>query len=112
MENEKFTDISDNKIIRKIISDDSVYSWDAVDSEKLGGWVPDIGLTSFFKKSIYRPYGLIENSGSNVLTHRFWGTIENQSDHRGLKHIGVLFYLYHGENCEFELSLGAKKIGI
>ena len=34
---------------------------------------------------------LILNSIAQV-----WGTVENQSDHRGAKHVGVLFYLYHG----------------
>ena len=110
---EKHVDLCDHKKIEAIISDNSVYMWEAVDSEKLGGWVPDIGLTSFFRKSIFRPYqNIINNTGSDVLSHRFWGTVENQSDHRGLKHIGILFYLYDGENCEFELSLGAEKIGI
>ncbi len=108
---EEHVDLSDHKRIEEIISDNSVYMWEAVDSEKLGGWVPDIGLTSFFRKSIFRPYQNIKIPDSDVLSHRFWGTVENQSDHRGLKHIGILFYLYDGDNCEFELSLGAEKIG-
>ena len=104
-------DISEKKIISKVLEDKSTYSWEAVDSEKLGDWVPDIGLTSYFNKSIFRPHPINEKSDSKILSHRFWGTVENQSDHRGAKHVGVLFYLYHGETCPFELSLGAESIG-
>ena len=104
-------DISEKKIISKVLEDKSTYSWEAIDSEKLGDWVPDIGLTSYFNKSIFRPHPINEKSDSKILSHRFWGTVENQSDHRGEKHVGVLFYLYHGENCPFELALGAESIG-
>ena len=47
-------DISEKMIISKVLEDKSTYSWEAVDSEKLGDWVPDIGLTSYFNKSIFR----------------------------------------------------------
>ena len=104
-------DISEKMIISKVLEDKSTYSWEAIDSEKLGDWVPDIGLTSYFNKSIFRPHPINEKSESKILSHRFWGTVENQSDHRGAKHVGVLFYLYHGENCPFELALGAESIG-
>ncbi|MDG2199191.1 MAG: hypothetical protein P8O70_20340 [SAR324 cluster bacterium] len=104
-------DISENKLISKVLENKTIYSWEAIDSEKLGDWIPDIGLTSYFKKSIFRPHPINDNSDSKILSHRFWGTVENQSDHRGLKHVGVLFYLYHGETCPFELALGAESIG-
>ena len=40
-------DISEKKIISKVLEDKSTYSWEAIDSERLGDWVPDIGLTSY-----------------------------------------------------------------
>jgi len=104
-------DISEKKIISKVLEDKSTYFWEAIDSEKLGDWVPDLGLTSYFNKSIFRPHPINDKTDSKILSHRFWGTVENQSDHRGAKHVGILFYLYHGETCPFELVLGAESIG-
>ena len=60
-------DISEKKIISKVLEDKSTYSWEAIDSEKLGDWVPDIGLTSYFNKSIFRPHPINEKSESKIL---------------------------------------------
>ncbi len=41
-------------------------------------WVPDIGLTSYFNKSIFRPHPINEKSDSKILSHRFWERLKTK----------------------------------
>ena len=104
-------DISDNKSIESIINCKDNYCWNAIDSEYLGNWIPDLGCTSYINPSIYLSKDIANSSIKSILKHRFWDTVEKQSDHTGTKYIGILLYAYFNEKINFELKLGSYEIG-
>ena len=76
-------DITENESINSILNNEGCYSWNAIDSENLGNWVPDIGLSSYPSPSIYLPDDVVKSRLYSTIKHRFWGTVEKQSDHKG-----------------------------
>ena len=104
-------DIVEPERIAALLADPQNFVWRAVDSETLDTWTPDFGLTSYPHPSIYRPAGMAQSGLSSTLRHRFWGTVENQSDHTGMRYIGILLYAAAGDPCPLEVRLAADPIG-
>jgi hypothetical protein len=104
-------DIVEPERIAALLADPRNFAWRAVNSETLDTWTPDLGLTSYPHPSIYRPAGVAQSGMSSTLRHRFWGTIERQSDHTGWRYIGMLLYAAAGEPCPLEVQLAADAIG-
>ena len=104
-------DIIEPERIQKLLEDPRNFSWRAIDSESLGSWIPDLGVTSYPNPSIFRPATIAQSGLSSTLRHRFWGTVEHQYDHTGTRYIGVLLYDMEGEICPMELRLASDDIG-
>ena len=104
-------DITDINSINSILNNKSCYSWNAIDSEYLDNWVPDIGLSSYPNPSIYLPDNASNSLLYPTIKHRFWGTVEKQSDHKGKRFIGVLLFASVNDDLTFELKLGSKFVG-
>jgi hypothetical protein len=104
-------DVAEPERIAEILNDPANFVWQAVNSETLGDWTPDLGLTGYVNPSIYRVPGVAQADRPSVLRHRFWGTVEHQSDHRGLRYVGVVIYDKAGQECPMEFRLAADEIG-
>ena len=104
-------DIIEPERIANLLTAPHNFAWRAVDSETLDTWTSDLGLTSYPHPSIYRPGGVAKSGMSSTLRHRFWGTVERQSDHTGWRYIGILLYTAAGEPCPLEVRLAADEIG-
>lgn len=106
-----YIDIIEPKRIDDLLADPTNFTWRAVDSETLDTWMPDFGLTEYPLPSIYRPEAVAHSGMSSTLRHRFWGTVEHQSDHVGLRYVGILIYAAAGEACPLEVRLADEDIG-
>lgn len=104
-------DIIEEDRINSILDDPDNYAFDAFACETLDGWVPDIGLSTYPNRSIFRPPVLARSGLTSSLSHRFWETRWGTADHTGERWIGVLLYARAGEECPMELMLGADEIG-
>lgn len=106
-----YLDIVEPDRITALLTDPANFTWRAVDSETLDGFVPDLGLTNYVHPSIYRPPSVAASGLPSQVRHRFWGTVEKQSDHTGWRYIGVVIYAALGQVCPMEFRLGADDIG-
>ena len=106
-----YLDIIDEDRIKSIANDPENYVFDAFGCETLDGWTPDIGLTNYPNRSIFRPPVLARSGLTSALSHRFWETRMGTADHTGERWVGVLLYASAGEECPLELMLGADEIG-
>jgi hypothetical protein len=104
-------DIIEPARIQALLDDPRNFSWNAIDSETLDTWTPDLGVTGYPNPSVFRPSGIAKSGLSSTLRHRFWGTVEHQSDHTGTRYIGILMYDMAGETCPMELRLASNDIG-
>ena len=104
-------DIGGDRRIEAILQDPANAVVEAVTCETLGGWVPDIGLTTYSHRSIYRPPVLARSGLATTLAHRFWRTIQGLMDHTGTRWIGVLIYDQQGEPCPMELQVAGRAVG-
>ena len=104
-------DIRGDRRIEEILQDPANAVVEAVTCETLGGWVPDIGLTTYSHRSIYRPPVLARSGLATTLAHRFWRTSEGLMDHTGSRWIGVLIYDQQGEQCPLELQVAGRAVG-
>ena len=104
-------DIGGDRRIEEILQDPANAVVEAVTCETLGGWVPDIGLTAYSHRSIYRPPVLARSGLATTLAHRFWRTSEGLMDHTGTRWIGVLIYDQQGEPCPMELEVAGRAVG-
>lgn len=104
-------DIIEPERIQALLDDPRNFTWRAIDSETLDTWTPDLGLTSYPNPSVFRSTGIAESGQPSTLRHRFWGTVENQSDHTGTRYIGILIYDKADETCPMELRLASDDIG-
>ena len=104
-------DICGDGRIAEILQDADNAVVEAMTCETLDGWVPDIGLTTYSHRSIYRPPVVARSGLPTTLAHRFWRTSEGLMDHTGTRWIGVLIYDQHGEACPMELHLGGQPVG-
>ena len=104
-------DIGGDRRIEEILQDPANAVVEAVTCETLGGWVPDIGLTTYSHRSIYRPPVLARSGLATTLAHRFWRTLEGLMDHTGTRWIGVLIYDQQGEQCPMELQVAGRAVG-
>ena len=104
-------DIGGDRRIEEILQDPANAVVEAVTCETLGGWVPDIGLTTYSHRSIYRPPVLARSGLATTLAHRFWRTSEGLMDHTGTRWIGVLIYDQQGEPCPMELEVAGRAVG-
>ena len=104
-------DIRGDRRIEQILQDPANAVVEAVTCETLGGWVPDIGLTTYSHRSIYRPPVLARSGLATTLAHRFWRTSEGLMDHTGTRWIGVLIYDQDGERCPLELHVAGRPVG-
>lgn len=111
METVTHLDICGDRRIEEILRDPANAVVEAMTCETLGGWVPDIGLTTYSHRSIYRPPVLARSGLSTTLAHRFWRTGEGLIDHTGKRWIGVLIYDRHGEECPMELRVAGRAAG-
>ena len=73
-------DITGDPGIEAILKDPANAVVEAVTCETLGGWVPDIGLTTYSHRSIYRPPVLARSGLATTLAHRFWRTSQGLMD--------------------------------
>ena len=106
-----YIDIIEPDRITALLAAPTNFTWRAIDSETLDGFVPDLGLTNYPYSSIYRPPGVATSGLPSQVRHRFWGTVEKQSDHTGWRYIGVVIYAALGQSCPMEFRLGADTIG-
>jgi len=106
-----YIDIIEPDRITALLTDSANFNWRAIDSETLDGFVPDLGLTNYVYPSIYRPPSIAASGLPSQVRHRFWGTVEKQSDHTGWRYIGVVIYAALGQACPMEFRLGADVIG-
>ena len=104
-------DIRGDRRIEEVLQDPANAVVEAVTCETLGGWVPDIGLTTYSHRSIYRPPVLARSGLATTLAHRFWRTLEGLMDHTGSRWIGVLVYDQEGEQCPMELEVAGRAVG-
>ncbi len=104
-------DITEPERIAGILADPANYSWRAIDCEGPGDWTPDLGLTYYTNPSLVRVPGVAWSGQASTLRHRFWGTVEGQCDHTGMRYVGVLLYDAAGQECPMELRLGADDLG-
>ncbi len=104
-------DIGGDRRIEAILHDPANAVVEAVTCETLGGWVPDIGLTTYSHRSIYRPPVLARSGLATTLAHRFWRTSQGLMDHTGTRWIGVLIYDQQGEQCPMELQVAGRAVG-
>ncbi len=111
METVTHLDICGDRRIEEILRDPANAVVEAMTCETLGGWVPDIGLTTYSHRSIYRPPVLARSGLSTTLSHRFWRTGEGLIDHTGSRWIGVLIYDQQGERCPMELQVAGRAVG-
>lgn len=106
-----YIDIIEPDRITALLTNPANFTWRAIDSETLDGFVPDLGLTNYVYPSIYRPPSVATSGLPSQVRHRFWGTVEKQSDHTGWRYIGVVIYAALGQACPMEFRLGADTIG-
>ena len=104
-------DIVEPARIDAMLADPQNFSWRAIDSETLDTWTPDLGVTNYTYPSIVRRGSVATSGISSTLRHRFWGTVEKQSDHTGVRYIGILLYAQVGQECPMELRLASEEIG-
>ena len=104
-------DIGGDRRIGEILQDPANAVVEAITCETLGGWVPDIGLTTYSHRSIYRPPVLARSGLATTLAHRFWRTSQGLMDHTGTRWIGVLIYDQQGERCPMELQVAGRAVG-
>jgi hypothetical protein len=104
-------DIAEPERIAAILTDPANFVWRALDSETLGDWTPDLGLTYYDNPSIMRVPAAAWSGQPSTLRQRFWGTVEKQCDHTGPRYIGVVLYDAAGQECPLEFRLGADEIG-
>ena len=104
-------DIMEEDHIAELLDNPDNYVFDAYACETLDGWVPDIGLTNYRKRSIFRPPVLAKSGLATTLSHRFWETRVGTADHTGKRWVGILLYASAREECPLELMLGAEEIG-
>lgn len=76
-------DVAEYDRIQALLDDPENYVWQAIDSEVLDGWVPDLGLTPYDNPSIYRPPSVAGSGLASQLRHRFWRSGENGRDYHG-----------------------------
>lgn len=111
METVSHVDVCGDRRIEAILNDPANAVVEAMTCETLGGWVPDIGLTTYSHRSIYRPPVLARSGLPTTLAHRFWRTGEGLIDHTGRRWIGVLIYDQQGERCPMELQVAGRPVG-
>jgi hypothetical protein len=104
-------DVAEPERIAAILADPANYAWRAIDSETPGDWTPDLGITAYPNPSLMRVPGVAWSGQASTLRHRFWGTVERQCDHTGMRYVGVLLYDAAGLECPMELRLGADELG-
>lgn len=104
-------DIAEPERIAAILADPANYAWRAIDCETPGDWTPDLGITAYPNPSLMRVPGVAWSGQASTLRHRFWGTVEGQCDHTGMRYVGVLIYDAAGQECPMELRLGADDLG-
>jgi hypothetical protein len=104
-------DIAEPERIAAILADPANYAWRAIDCETPGDWTPDLGITAYTNPSLIRVPGVAWSGQPSTLRHRFWGTVEGQCDHTGMRYVGVLLYDAAGQECPLELRLGADDLG-
>lgn len=104
-------DIIEPARIQALLDDPRNFLWNAIDSETLDTWSPDLGLTGYPNPSIFRPSEIAKSGLPSTLRHRFWGTVEHQSNHTGTRYIGILIYDMADEMCPMELRLASNDIG-
>ena len=104
-------DVAEPDRIAVLLADPSNHVWRAVDCETLGDWTPDFGLSNHTSPSICRVPGVAWSGQASTLRHRFWGTVEKQCDHTGMRYVGVLLYDAAGQECPMELRLAADELG-
>ena len=97
--------------IDPLLADPANFVLDAVECEDVNEWVPDLGMTEYPVRSIYRPPALATSGMPTTLRHRFWDTLRGMRDHTGERYLGLVIYAAAGERCPFELRLGAEEIG-
>lgn len=111
METVSHVDVCGDRRIEEILRDPANAVVEAMTCETLGGWVPDIGLTTYSHRSIYRPPVLARSGLATTLAHRFWRSGEGLIDHTGRRWIGVLIYDQQGERCPMELQVAGRPVG-
>jgi hypothetical protein len=104
-------DVAGDTCIQQILDQPGNYLFDAYACETLDGWVPDIGLTNYPNQSIFRPPSVANAGLRSTIRHRFWSTLDGETDHTGRRHVGVVLFAAAGEACPLESRLGADDIG-
>lgn len=104
-------DVVGDARIREILEREGNYLFGAVSCETLDGWVADFGLTPYPVRSIYRPPSVATAGIASMARHRFWSTIDGETDHTGPKYVALVMYDAADEACPLEFRLGADDIG-
>jgi hypothetical protein len=104
-------DVAGAARIQQVLDQPGNYLFAACACETLDGWAPDIGLTNYPNQSIFRPPSVASAGIASTIRHRFWSTLDGETDHTGTRYIGVVLYDAAGEECPLEFRLGAEAIG-
>ena len=104
-------DISGESRIDEILNDKENFVFEAFACENMDGWTPDIGLTGYPRRSIYRPEAVARSGVPAIIRHRFHETYRGETDHTGERWLGVVIYDATGEECPLEFRLGSEDLG-
>jgi hypothetical protein len=107
METVNFIDIKDEPRIRAILADEANHVLEAFACEFLDGWTPDVGLTEYPARSIFRPPSVIQAGITSSIRHRF--IFERR--HLGTRYVGVLLYDAADEKTELEFKIRDEELG-
>ncbi len=100
--------VSKNKI-DDILDDSENYVWDAWMTERMDGWVPDVGLTDYVNNSVYRPPSIARAGIRSELRNRIF---DRKSKDFGTRYIGILIYDPETEDdYPLDVFLGDEKVG-
>ena len=104
-------DVAEEARIGELLDDRRNHSWPALDCEALDGFVPDLGLTAYANPSVYRPPSVVRAGIRSTVRHRFRVPVKNPKL-PGTYYLALLIYDAAGEELAFEISLGAKPVGV
>jgi len=76
--------------ICRLLADPANFVLDAVGCEDVDEWVPDLGMTEYPVRSIYRPPALAAFGIAHHPARRFWDPLHAVRDHTGKRYLGLV----------------------
>jgi hypothetical protein len=107
MQTAEYIDIKGEERIRAILADKCNFLIEAFGFEFLDGWTPDIGLTEYPVRSIFRPPSVIQAGITSHIKHR----IKFRNRHFGKRFTGVLLYDDAEGDTELDFTIRDEAMG-